>query len=71
MGLIVGFKSGPIDCTRKRSGYFIVSTCTSDDAPTSRAVLLERDVEVWSGPVRSGPRKRLEVLRDLEEKRGY
>ncbi len=66
----MGMGGGPIDMRHKRNGFYIVHEASPlADELTSRAVLFEQDIEVWSGPVRSGPRKRIEVQRDLDERK--
>lgn len=66
----MGMGGGPVDWTRKRGGYYIVTEAAPHvDDLTSRAVLFESDVEVWSGPVRSGPNRSADVRRDLDERK--
>lgn len=65
----MGMGCCPTYWTRKRNGYYTVTECGPDKEPASRAVLFEHDIEVWSGPVRTGPHKRVEVQRDLEQRK--
>ena len=68
----MGMGGGPTNWTRKRNGFYTVTEAAPfSDELTSRAVLFEQDVEVWSGPVRSGPNRRTEVRRDLDERKAH